>query len=287
MASVFQNMTFQGGARGVLDPFGIFGGGKKKGSAGPSLEDILGIIDRYSYKPQYTAQTEKGLYDLFNQTTGLGGGGVNAIPFDIGLPTTGLYDALTRGIKEEYLGTPGGPEGGRIADMRAYYNNLGIPEQAINQERLAEKDLNNTLTDSAARINESQKDRLTSVLGIGSGIGSNLYSQNLAQHRANAGMGLSAVGIDVGVQDAIRQANQQSLNDLLGGIGGLVGTIYGGPVGGVVGSTASSSIGDLFGTGGGNQYAPANVSRGTGGYYNNSVPSIYGSAGKSSAKLLS
>lgn len=277
MASVFQNMTYQGGLRGALDPFGIFGSGKSKGgSSGPTLEDILGIVDRYTYKPQYTGETEKGLYDLFQSLTGLGGGGAEAIPFEIGLPTTGLYDALTRGIKEEYLGTPGGPEGGRIADTRAYYNQLGIPEQAINQERLANRDLNNLLTDAAAQINESQKNRLLQVLGLGTNVGTNLYGQNLAQHRANAGLGLQAVGIDAGIQDAVRQANQSSLNDLLGGVGALAGTYFGGPAGGFAGQQAGQQIGNLL--------QPSNVSRGTANY--TSLTNPYGTNYSSVAKLI-
>jgi hypothetical protein len=283
MASIGENFTFQGGFKGMVDPFNFFHGKKKSSApAGPSLEDILGIIDRYTYKPTKTAETEQGLYNLFQNLTGQGGGGVEAIPFDIGLPTTGLYDALTRGIKEDYLGTPGGPEGGQIADMRAYYNNLGIPEQAINQERLANKDLNNSLVDTAAQINEAQKDRLTNVLGLGANVGSNLYGQNLAQHRANAGLGLGAVGIDVGIQDSIRQANQQSLNDLLGGIGSVIGTIYSPGIGTAVGQQAGSSLGNLLTS------TNPNTSRNpsSGGYYYGAVPSLYGSAGKSTAKLL-
>lgn len=230
------------------NPGGIFDSKNEGENVGPNLEDLLGIVDKYTYKPQYTAQTESSLYDLFQRLTGQGGGGVEALPFDLGLPTTGLYDSLTRGIKEDYLGTPGGPESGRIADTRAYYNNLGIPEQAINEERLSNRDLNNTLTDSAARINESQKDRLTSILGLGSGIGESLYGQNLAQHRSNAGLGLNAAGLNIGVQDAIRQANQSSLNDLLGGVGAVAGTYYGGPgFGTTAGATAGRTLGDLFG----------------------------------------
>ena len=253
------------------------GGG---GGGGGNLEDLLSVIDRYTYKPQYTGQTEQGLFDLFEQLTGRRGG-VEQIPFDIGLPTTGLYDALTRGIKEDYLGTPGGPEGGRIADTRAYYNNLGIPEQAINQERLANRDLNNLLTDQAALINESQKDRLSNILNLGLQTGGNLYGQNLAQHRANAGLGLTAATADLGIQESIRQANQQSLNDLLKFGGALAGTYFGGPAGGSVGSQAVGGLNNLL-----NPAGNTSVYRGS--HY--SVPSLFGAAGSSStpqsAKLL-
>jgi hypothetical protein len=281
MASVGENFTFQGGFKGMVDPFNFFHG-KKKGPTGPTLQDLLGVIDSYTYKPQYTGQTEKQLYDLFGQLTGTSGLGVEGIPFDIGLPTTGLYDALTRGIKQEYLGTPGGPEGGRIADIRAYYNNAGIPESAINQERLANNDLNSLLTDTAAKINESQKDRLTNVLNIGAGVGSSLYGQNLAQHRGNAQLGLTAAGIDIGVQDSIRQANQQSLNDLLGGVGAVAGTIIGGPgMGTMAGYQAGNQLGSLFSP-------QPQVSR-TGGLYSaaqSSYPNPYGTNYSSVAKLI-
>jgi len=238
-----------------------------KGSSGPSPMDLFSqIIDKYSYKPAYTGQFEKGLYDLFQQTTGLGGGGVNAIPFDIGLPTTGLYDSLTRGIKEDYLGTPGGPEGGRIADTRAYYNNLGIPEQAINQERLANRDLNNTLTDTAAQINETQKDRLLNVLNMGSNLGLGAYGQNLAQHSRNAGIAAQGAGLDIGLQDSINRANQDSLNALLSAGAYLAGSSMGGPVGG-----AAASQGLNFFINSQNPNAPLTVNKGVdllGGNYN-------------------
>ena len=251
------------------------GGGGSSG--GPTMADFLGLIDQYSYKPQYTGQTEKSLFDLFQNLTGQGGKGVEGIPFDIGLPTTGLYDALTRGIKEDYLGTPGGPEGGRIADTRAYYNNMGIPEYALNQERLANRDLNNTLTDTAAKLNETQKDRLLNVLGLGSGIGENLYGQNLAQHRANAGMALQAAGMDAGIQESIRSANQSSLTDLLSGVGSVLGTIYGGPAGG---AAANYTINNLFG----NTPTSGQVTRSGGA--SSALPYFLPSGNLNSAKLL-
>lgn len=203
---------------------GLFGGGSKNKNASyiSPMDMYAQIIDQYSYKPQYTGQTEKGLFDLFQQLTGQRGG-AEQIPFDIGLPTTGLYDSMTRGIKEDYLGTPGGPEGGRIADLRSYYNNLGVPEQAINQERLANRDLNNTLTDSAARINESQKDRLTNILNMGLGTGQNLYGQNLAMHRANAGLGMAGALNDAEINNAIMDSNYSSIYDLLNPLANTLG----------------------------------------------------------------
>ena len=246
----------------MVDPFNLVHGGKDSSSSGSSnLWDE--IISKYSYKPQYTAQTEKGLYDLFNQTTGLSGGGVNAIPFDIGLPTTGLYDALTRGIKEQYLGTPGGPEGGRLADTRSYYNNLGIPEYAANQERLGNQDLNNSLLDTAAKINESQKDRLTNVLGLGANIGNNLYSQNLGQHRANAGLASGGAMTDLGLQQSINASNQEMLSNLANLAVTGAGYYFGGPAGGAAASQVSNNFFS-------NPNAPSSVSRQGG------VPSLFG-----------
>jgi hypothetical protein len=227
-----------GGGDNPVPGIGSLRGSGKKGSASDGGQTWDEIINQYSYKPQYTAQTEKGLYDLFQQTTGLGGGGVEAIPFDIGLPTTGLYDALTRGIKEQYLGTPGGPEGGRIADTRAYYNNMGIPEYAQNQERLANQDLNNSLLDTAAEINNNQKDRLLNVLGLGANVGSNLYSQDLAQQRFNTGIAATGQQFDAGLNQAINSANQSSLSSLLAGAGALGTTLYtGNPMAGQAAGT--------------------------------------------------
>ena len=251
---------------------GMYGGGSD-GSPGFSWGNL---INEYGYQPKYTGQIEKGLFDLFQSMTGLGGGGVGAIPFDIGLPTTGLYDSLTRGIKEDYLGTPGGPEGGRIADSRSYYNQLGIPEQAINQERLANRDLNNLLLDQAALINESQKDRLLNVLNSGAGIGQNTYAQNLAQHRANIGFGFQGVGMDMGLQEAIRQANQSSLNSLLGAAGTAAGAYFGGPAGAAVGG----NLGNLAGT-----YVNKQGSLGNP-YSVKGAGQFYGSANDPTAKLL-
>jgi hypothetical protein len=249
--------------------------------------DFNQILQQYGYQPKFTGRTERGLFDLFEQLTGRRGG-AEQIPFDIGLPTTGLYDALTRGIREDFLGTPGGPEGGRIADTRAYFNNLGIPEQAINQERLANRDLNNLLSDQAARINESQKDRLLNVLGLGLNTGGNLFGQQLAQTRFNTGSALQTATQNAQLGEAIRQANQNSLNDLLGGIGSIGGTVLGaylgGPGGAAFGSQAGSSIGKLLGGG-----TPTSRS-GSGSGYGFGVPSIFGTAGSrgtpQSAKLL-
>jgi hypothetical protein len=214
--------TAIGGVGGGL--LGLLGGGDE----GPSLLDVMSSIIRdYSYMPKYTEPTEASLFDLFQRLTGqgtyagAGNGNVAAIPFDIGLPTTGLYDSLTRGIKEDYLGTPGGPEGGQIADTRAYYNNLGIPEYAINQERLGYRDLNNSLLDQAAKINELQKDRLSNLLNIGYTGGQNLYSQNLQQHRFNAGLMGEAAGADFQMQDSVDRANAGSIGDLFSGAGSL------------------------------------------------------------------
>lgn len=212
-----------GGAGG-----GLLSGDGEDSSSGTNIQQLVdGILNQYSYMPQYTAQTESSLFDLFQRLTGqgnyagAGNGDVTKIPFDIGLPTTGLYDSLTRGIKQDYLGTPGGPEGGKIADLRAYYNNLGIPEQAVNQERLGYQDMNNSLLDKAALINESQKDRLTNVLNMGLGTGKDLYAQNLAQHRFNTSQAMTGLGYDVGLSDAINQSNQNNLNSLLNGGGQL------------------------------------------------------------------
>jgi hypothetical protein len=208
--------------------FGLyFGGGK---DSGPSYEDMLA---KYGYQPQYTGKTEASLYDLFQRLTGqgtysgTGTGDLNAIPFDLGKDTTGLYDATTRGIKEAYLGTPGGPEAGRLADLRAYYNNLNIPEAAINAERLGNQDLNNSLIDQAALLNDNTKNRLSNLLGVGYTGGQNLYSQNLNQQRAN----MSFAGNDVALQDAISQGNQNNLASLLAGAGTLgVGIATGNPM---------------------------------------------------------
>jgi hypothetical protein len=215
--------------------------GNSGGGAGGSMGNIQDMtaqnIENYGYQPQYTAQTESSLFDLFQRMTGQSGLGVEGIPFDIGLPTTGLYDSLTRGIKEDYLGTPGGPEGGNIADLRAYYNNMGIGEQGINQERLAYQDMNNSLLDKAALINESQKDRLLNVLNSGYTGGQNLYSQNLAQHRYNTGLMSNALSMDYGLSNAISEGNNGALSSLLGGAGTL---------GGLGGSGSSSGIGSLL-----------------------------------------
>jgi len=221
----------------------LFGGGGDSGSDTSGEDLARRMIEQYSYRPQYTGQTEARLYDLFQRLTGQGGGGVNALPFDIGLPTTGLYDSLTRGISEDYLGTPGGPEGGRIADLKAYYNNLGVPEQALNAERLANRDLNNSLLDKAALINESQKDRLTNILGTGTNLGQNLYNMNLGQHRFNAGLGMQGGLADITLQDSINRANQDSLNALLTGAAYLGGSyLTGNPAGGAAASKGTEYL---------------------------------------------
>jgi len=214
--------TVVGGLGGGLIG-GLFGGGKSKG--GTNIMDIIsGLIDKYSYKPEYTGQTEKSLFDLFQRMTGQSGLGVDGLPFDIGLPTTGLYDSLARGIKQDYLGTPGGPQGGQIADSQAYFNNLGIPEQAANQTRLGYQDMNNSLLDKAALINESQKDRLTNILNMGNTSGQNLYSQNLAQHRFNTGLASNAMSMDYGLSNAISEGNNSALDSLFGSTGTSSGT---------------------------------------------------------------
>ena len=227
----------------------------QSGSAADGGQSWDDIINKYSYKPQYTAQTEQGLYDLFTKTNG--SMGVNDIPFDIGLPTTGLYDALTRSQTEKYLGTGNwdgsglnyvrsGPEGGLIADTRAYYNNMGIPEYAANQERLGMQDLNNSLLDTAAELNNVQKDRLLQVLGLGANVGSNLYSQNLAQHRFNTGIAAQGQQFDAGMNQAIQSANSNSLAQLLSGAGALATTAYtGNPA---LGSMAGQGINSITGS---------------------------------------
>lgn len=271
---------FNTGYGKAIDPLGffgdgLFGGGGSNGGGGINIDELL---SKYSYMPQYTGQTEKGLYDLFEQLTGHGGGGTAALPFDLGNPTTGLYDSLTRGIKEQYLGTPGGPQSGRINDLFAQANQMGIPEYGLNQARLANQDLNNSLLDTTAKLNENEKNRLLQILGLGTGVGTNLYSQNLAQHRANAGLALQGSLADAGLAQQIQEANQSSINDLLGGVGALAGTYFGGPVGGVVGQQAGSQLGDLFG-------GSSNVSRSGGSSYYPGVPSMYGS-GSSKATLF-
>lgn len=246
----------------------LFGGGGSSSSGGGQTWDD--IINKYSYKPQYTGATETGLYNLFNQTNG--SQPVENIPFDIGLPTTGLYDSLTRGIKQQYLGTPGGPEGGRIADTRAYYNNLGIPEYAANQERLGNQDLNNSLLDTAAQLNESQKNRLLSVLGLGANVGSNLYSQDLAQQRFNTGIAAQGAQFDAGLNQAINSANQNSLAQLLSGAGALATTAYtGNPV---TGAAAGQGINYLTGQTNPNAPTAVNQSGGT----LSGLGSLYGSS---------
>lgn len=246
-----------------MDPLRVMD--HKDGSSGSGSTSWDDIINKYSYKPQYTAQTEKGLYDLFNKTNG--SQDVNAIPFDIGLPTTGLYDSLTRGIKEQYLGTPGGPEGGRIADTRAYYNNMGIPEYAANQERLGNQDLNNSLLDTAAQLNNNQKDRLLQVLGLGANVGSNLYSQDLAQSRFNTGIAAQGSQFDAGLQQAIQSGNQANLNGLLNLAVPVAAYAGLGPAGGAAATgitqsltapatvSGSGSVGQNYGLGG---YQPLN-----------------------------
>lgn len=260
---------------------GLWGDSGQKGSSPDGGQSWDDIINQYSYKPQYTGQTEKGLYDLFNKTNG--SMGVNDIPFDIGLPTTGLYDSLTRGIKEQYLGTPGGPEGGRIADTRAYYNNMGIPEYAANQERLGNQDLNNSLLDTAAGINESQKNRLLSVLGLGANVGSNLFSQDLAQQRFNTGVAAQGSQFDSGLQQQINAANSNSLSQLLSGAGALATTAYtGNPVAGAAAGTGINYL-----TGQTNPNAPTAVNQ-SGPLYNSILGSgnDYGSANNTSSKLF-
>lgn len=234
-------------AGGLLGLLGGFSGDDEGGGEGVNMQQLMDeIMGKYSYQPQYTAQTEASLFDLFQRLTGQGKyGGVESIPFDIGLPTTGLYDALTRGIKQDYLGTPGGPEGGKIADLRAYYNNLGIPEQAVNQERLGYQDMNNSLLDQAALINESQKDRLTNILNMGLGTGSNLYSQNLNQHRFNTGQMSNALAMDYGLTDAINQSNNNNLMSLLLNSGSMLGSK--GSYGSNNGTGITSLLGNIFG----------------------------------------
>lgn len=237
----------------------------QSGSAADGGLSYDDIINKYSYKPQYTGQTEQGLYNLFNQTTGQGGGGVGAIPFDIGLPTTGLFDSQARGIMQSYLGSgnftgngldwqSSGPQGGRLADIYAQANQMGIPEYGLNQARLGNQDLNNSLLDTAANLNNETKNRLTNVLGLGANIGSNLYSQDLAQQRFNTGIAAQGQQFDSGLSQAIQSANASSLSQLLSGAGALATTAFtGNPA---AGAAAGQGINYLTGS----NTAPATVS---------------------------
>lgn len=219
-------------------------GGGGGGGSGFNIDDWL---SRYSYMPRHTGELEDWGWGLTQRLTGQGGYGVNDIPFDLGLPTTGLYDALTRGIREQYLGTEGGPQSGRINDIFAQANQFGIPEYGLNQSRLANQDLNNSLLDVAARLNENEKNRLFNILTLGTNLGSGLYGQNLQQHRANAGLALQGAQFDARLADLIQQQNQSNISSLLGGIGGIVGGMYGGPMGYAAGSMAGNYLGNQFG----------------------------------------
>jgi hypothetical protein len=211
------------------------------------------MIAKYSYMPQFTGQTESSIFDLFQRMTGQGtysGGGsgdLSAVPLGLGLDTTGLYDAATRSIKEDYLGTPGAGESGRLADLRAYYNQLGVPEAAINAERLGNQDLNNSLLDQAAILNDNTKNRLTNILGTGSSLGSNLYAQNLNQHRFNTGAAITGLGMDVDLGNAISEGNNQSLASLLGLGTNLAYNPTPGSSNTSTGSGITSLLGNLFG----------------------------------------
>lgn len=61
MASVFQNLTFQGGIKGAVDPFGFFGRGKKKSGGAPVLPEI-DLPDWF--QDEYYPKTQEDLYGL-------------------------------------------------------------------------------------------------------------------------------------------------------------------------------------------------------------------------------
>lgn len=226
---------------GLSSVLGMFGGDSSGKAGMPSLMDVIGqAINEYSYKPQYTGQTETSLYNLFQDLTGQSGKGATGIPFEIGLPTDKLYEANTRGEREALFGMPGAGESGSIADIMAKYNEMGIPEQSLQATRQMIGDWDRYSMDQAAKLTESSKDRLSNVLGMGLNTGQNLYNQNLGQHRFNTGLMSNAATRDYELQDSINQANAGALSSLFGSAGPTIGkTIQ--SVGGSLGSLLSKN----------------------------------------------
>jgi hypothetical protein len=133
-----------------------------------------------------------------------------------------------------------------LADINAYFQNLGVPEQALNAVRLGNKDLNNSLIDSAAILNDNTKNRMANILGVGSSLGNSLYSQNLGQHRFNTGAAITGLGMDVDLGNAISESNNGALTSLLG-TGTSLSYNPQPSASGSSGSGITSLLGNLFG----------------------------------------
>lgn len=247
-------MAFLPGFEFMTHSFG--GGSSSSSSSGGGVDapqvDFASIIEQYGYptaaiRQQMVDETQKTGTSLFDVTQSLLSGDVNKLPYGLGSPTTGLYEAATRDIQRQFLGEGGKGVGGLMGDIQQQLVNAGLPEYAPIQQRQAANVFSQDLLDTAATLNENEKLRLERLLGLGAEIGGNLYSQNLNQFRFNSG-----TAADVATANANRAmqasyynamlAPQESGSNFWSTLGQVGGTVLGAMGGGGTGGATTFGL---------------------------------------------
>lgn len=239
MASVFQNMTYQGGVRGALDPFGIFGSGKKKGS---SMDDLPIIDVPDFFQDEYYPKTQADLY--------------------------GLSSGLLKGEVPDYykpLGEIGGPELEDLLSMLTRDVTDATEESAIRRNAGRGGSVDSAIAKNVGDIStkvrwEDFARALTGremllKLGIGTeeGVrtaGLNNQSQknafNLDAYDRKIDERNTRYGISQGIADRESAMTGDILSSLISAGGTMAGMYFGGPAGAVAGQKLGSAAGNSF-----------------------------------------
>ena len=211
MASVFQNMTFQGGVRGVLDPFGIFG--KKKKKSTPAYE-FIPYSGARPIAPSFTKESEKALYDtIVPRSQGIGVG----------------YDPARRASAQALLeSTINKQKEDDVRYAKGRASAAGLSGNLRAQEALAgrvERDAARSLADQTNALNiedltraNEERDintqRLQNFSNFQFGQGNKVADFDLGVYNAEQGNRFDAAGFNEGVRQYDQTRSDDNFNDL-------------------------------------------------------------------------
>lgn len=231
MASVFQNMTFQGGLRGKLDPFGItkrlFG---KGGDEGPVM--FSGERPFSGAEVGLGAEQLKPISERFAQQIGERSQGQGLVGFDPARSTI-LKDQLRMELAD------------READLQRQQSSQassqglrgGVP-MTISQQR--QKDVSRALGTGLATIDVNDLEARRADINQATFAQPGLVQLGAGIQNQRAGFDLAEFE---GSNPLIQEQPDNTLSQILGLAGTAAGAYFGGPAGASIGGQIGSTIG--------------------------------------------
>lgn len=269
MASVGRNLTFQGGVKGVLDPFNLFHGKKK--SAAPSTYQFTPYAGARPPAPEYLRPTEKQLYEMLSERSK--GIGVGFDPKRSQLMTELVKSQLGAQTEDDVRAAQGSLSAAGLS---------GNPRAIEATTGRVRRDATRTMGDELSKIAIEDLTRANDERDINTQRFQNFNNTNFAQANNVANFDADIYGTEQGLQrqssvDALTQGNYEQnrgddrMNDLVGlGLAGadLYLTSQGAPPG------TASSVAALAGRQSGTGIAPQTINTTSGVGYRNTSPII-------------